>query len=221
MTEALTNRPRRADAACNPDLDLTIDSFVVYAGHGIGRVASRRATKAAGGSRRLVVVEFAHGLSVTLPIERALVCLRPVAGKLELAQVRHALRSREAPSETSWQQRTKTTRTKLADGGTVGFAEVVHDSTRRLRRLSDGQTLSSLERELYLKGRRLLTAEVAAATQSDEAAATLGSRPSSVGQTEGDRPRRSAAGARLRNRRTLMGSALRGLEKRAREQALT
>jgi RNA polymerase-interacting CarD/CdnL/TRCF family regulator len=87
------------------------------------------------------------------------------------ARRRGRAHAREARIEESWQARTKSTRRKLAAGEAVGLAEVVRDSTLRQRGLSDGTTLSSHERELYLRARRLLTAELAAATESDEAAA--------------------------------------------------
>jgi RNA polymerase-interacting CarD/CdnL/TRCF family regulator len=154
-----------------PALDLRIGSLVVYGGHGVGRVALTDDAGPAPHRRRRVVLEFAGGLSVTLPIERAVTCLRPLAGEVERAQVREVLRSRESRIEKSWQARTRSTRTKLADGAAVGLAEVVRDSALRQRGFSDGTTLSSHERELYLRARRLLAAELAAATESDEAGA--------------------------------------------------
>jgi len=149
-----------------PELDLRVGSLVVYGGHGVARVVRTEDGVQAADPGRSVVLEFASGLSVTLPIERAVTCLRPLAGEVELAQVRGILRSKEAATETSWHARTKDTRTKLAAGETVGLAEVVRDSAHR-----DGRTLSSHERDLYLKARRLLAAELAAATESDESQA--------------------------------------------------
>src|SRR5579871_2108390 len=84
----------RDSAASDPQLDLRLGALVVYGGYGLGRVAR---TRAGGGtvasSSGSVVLEFASsGLSVTLPLERAAVCLRSVADESDLARVRDALR---------------------------------------------------------------------------------------------------------------------------------
>ena len=153
------------------ELDLGVGSLVVYGGHGVGRVALIQDAEPASGRRRTVVVEFGDGLSVTLPLERAVTCLRPLVGEAVLTRVREVLRSREARIAESWQARTKSTRAKLAAGEAVGLAEVVRDSALRERGFSDGSTLSWHERELYLRARRLLAAELAAATERDDAGA--------------------------------------------------
>jgi RNA polymerase-interacting CarD/CdnL/TRCF family regulator len=165
------------DSACAPvgvlmsELDLRVGSLVVYGGHGVGRVALARGAKPSAEPGRSVVIEFASGLSVTLPLERALLCLRPLAGEVEVELVREVLRAREIRIEDSWRARTKSTRTKLVAGEVVALAEVVRDGAARQRGFTDGQTLSSHEREQYLKARRLLAAELAAATGDDEAGA--------------------------------------------------
>ena len=149
-----------------PELDLRVGALVVYGEHGVGRVTRRSDGGSGGGGT--VVVEFASDLSVTLPIDRAVLCLRSLANAVELARVEDALRSRDAVVEKSWQVRTKTTRTKIAAGEAVGLAEVVRDAVGRERQLAAGSGLSSYERELYLKARRLLAAELGVATGTDE-----------------------------------------------------
>jgi RNA polymerase-interacting CarD/CdnL/TRCF family regulator len=151
-----------------PELDLRVGSLVVYRGYGLGRVSEAPTGKA--GASPGVVLEFDGGLSVTLPHDRAVECLRAVSDEDELARVRDALRSRDAAAETTWQNRTRATQTKIAAGEAVGLAEVVRDSMVRLRASSNG-ALSVHERELYLKARHLLAAELAAATATDEAQA--------------------------------------------------
>jgi RNA polymerase-interacting CarD/CdnL/TRCF family regulator len=152
--------------AGSPALDLRVGALVVYGEHGVGRVSRRTAAKS--GTGGTVVVEFAADLSVTLPLERAALCLRSLANEVDLARVEDALRSQDAVVEKSWQVRTKTTRTKIASGEAVGLAEVVRDAVGRERQLAAGSGLSSYERELYLKARRLLAAELGVATGTDE-----------------------------------------------------
>jgi RNA polymerase-interacting CarD/CdnL/TRCF family regulator len=156
--------------AAEPQLDLRPGVQVVYGSYGLGRISRI----GPGGDREhpsgSVVLEFPDGLSVTLPRDRAVICLRSVSDADELARVRDVLRRRDVAVEKSWQLRTRSTRTKIADGKAVGLAEVVRDTVALGRGSSTG-TVSMYERDLYLKARRLLAAEVAAATDIDEAEA--------------------------------------------------
>src|SRR4051812_31978552 len=87
------------------ELSLAVDDVVVYASHGVGRVALRR--------RESVVLEFAKGgLSVPLPIDRAVECTRPVSTEAEIAGIGQTLGGAEAPAESNWQRRLKVTRAK-------------------------------------------------------------------------------------------------------------
>jgi RNA polymerase-interacting CarD/CdnL/TRCF family regulator len=161
-----------AVAVSEPPLDLRVGALVVYGGHGLGRVSR---TRDGGGddasSSGGVVLEFASsGLSVTLPLERAVSCLRSVADAGVVARVRDALHRRDASIEPSWVARRKSTRAKLIAGEAVGLAEIVRDAfTRRLA--SPSGALSSSEREFSLKARRLLAAELGAAMATDDARA--------------------------------------------------
>jgi RNA polymerase-interacting CarD/CdnL/TRCF family regulator len=161
-----------ARSVSEPQLDLRVGALVVYGGHGLGRVS--RARDGGGhdaSSSRGVVLEFASsGLSVTLPLERAITCLRSVADAGEVGRVRDALRRRDVSIEASWVARRKSTRAKLLAGEAVGLAEIVRDAFAR-RQASPSGALSSSEREFSLKARRLLAAELGAAMATDEARA--------------------------------------------------
>jgi CarD family transcriptional regulator len=157
--------PGTAERLSDSELELHDGALVVYGGHGIGRVSR---DPSAGANDR-VVVEFESGLSVTLPLERAQACLRPVGGAREFDRVREILRSTEGSTETSWQARTRANKEKIASGQAVALAEVVRDAVRRQESLAAGSSLSVFERELYGKARKLLAAEVAASTGTDEA----------------------------------------------------
>ena len=159
-------------AASGSAPDLRVGALVVYGGYGLGRVASTRQSGRGVYSSGSVVLEFEGGLSVTLPRERAIGCLRAVADAEELERVRDVLRHHEAAIETSWQARTRSTRTKISLGEPVGLAEVVREAFTRQQRSSNG-ALSTYERELYLKARRLLATELGAATATDEAQANI------------------------------------------------
>ena len=136
--------------------------MVVYGSYGAGRVASRHKS-ASGEPREMVVLDFAAGLSVTLPLERALEYLRPLAGETEMACVGTTLREGRTVIADGWLKRSKATQTKVTAGQTVGLAEVVRDSVGRDRPpAAPGKTtrLSPSEQQLYLKARQLLADEI-------------------------------------------------------------
>lgn len=152
---------------------LAVDDLVVYASHGVGRVTSRR--------HELVMFEFDRGLSVTLPVTRAIECVRPVSTDAELATVGRTLSGPEVVRDVSWQQRLKATRMKVTGGEATSLAEVVRDASRREERAnvrSDSSRLSLVERELCVTARKLLADEIAAARGIDasEADAWIGDR---------------------------------------------
>ena len=154
-----------------PELDLSVGALVVYGGHGVGRICARSFESGEDSEASRVVLEFASGLSVILPLERAEACLRPTAGPGELDDVRATLRSRSTQNEQPAQARRRTTQSKIVVGDPVGLAEVVRDAVERQRRFAPGSTLSPAEQELYWKARRLLAAELVVAAHIDEAEA--------------------------------------------------
>jgi RNA polymerase-interacting CarD/CdnL/TRCF family regulator len=149
------------------ELRLAVDDLVVYASHGVGRVAIRQS--------ETVVLEFAEaGLSVTLPIERALECVRPVSTEVEIASLGRILGGADTVCQENWQRRLKTTRGKVTGGEAVGLAEVIRDASRRDERATAREELGRLsltERQLYLKARKLLADEVGASRGVDPSAA--------------------------------------------------
>jgi len=154
-----------------PGLDLSVGALVVYGGYGLGRVTARRQRNGGDTEDATIVLDFASGLSVILPLERAESCLRPPAGARAFADVRTVLRSPNPTVEPSWQVRTRTSRAKIAAGDPVGLAEVVRDAVERQRGVAAGPARASAEQELYLKARRLLAAELAVAAGVDESQA--------------------------------------------------
>jgi CarD family transcriptional regulator len=149
------------------ELALAVDDVVVYASHGVGRVAIRRPES--------VVVEFAKGgLSITLPIERAAECIRPVSTEAEIADLGQTLSGAESAAEPNWQRRLKAARAKVASGDALDLAEVIRDTSRRGERAtarSEPGKISLTERQLYLKARQLLADEIGASRGVDPALA--------------------------------------------------
>ena len=134
----------------------------MYGRHGAGRVTSRQ-KKGLGKPHELIVLDLAAGLSVTLPLARALEYLRPLASKSEVACVRTTLREDKALTEDTWLKRWKTMQAKVATGEAVSLAEVIRDSAQRDRTAAaqgKAKRLSPSEHQLYLEARQLLASEI-------------------------------------------------------------
>jgi RNA polymerase-interacting CarD/CdnL/TRCF family regulator len=145
-----------------PPLALAVGDVVVYASHGIGRVEARR--PAGRGLPETVALVFESGLRVILPFARALDALRPLSGEPELEDVRRTLRAEATPPVEPWSKRNRATRDKLAAGQATALAEVVRDGLQREQRLAAGgigRTTAPSDRQLYVRARALLTAEIA------------------------------------------------------------
>jgi CarD family transcriptional regulator len=142
---------------------LAVGDLVVYASHGVGRVVTREERTAHGRRQEVVVIEFAGGLSVSLPTDRVLQYVRPISTEDEITNVGRMLGEMDTVSEESWQRRLKATKGKVTGGDASGLAEVVRDACRREERsLARNQSgkLSLTERQLYLKARQLLADEI-------------------------------------------------------------
>jgi CarD family transcriptional regulator len=164
----------RGDGYSDQGVRLAVGDVVVYAAHGVGRVAAREKRMVLGATQEILVLELADGLFVTLPVERARELLRPLLSKADLRRVQATLREDHTLSEDVWPKRRKDTQAKLKDGDPFGLAEVVRDGARREQRLiaeHTGSQLSPSERDLYKRARRLLSAEIGLARDLEPAKA--------------------------------------------------
>ena len=122
----------------------------------------------------VVVLEFAGGLSVTLPVARAREQLRPPVSEAGIQQVRETLRGDGEPSREVWLKRKRQTQAKLTGGDPLALAEVVRDTVRRKQLLlakTVNSRLSPGENDVYEKARQLLVAEIGVACGFDPAQA--------------------------------------------------
>jgi CarD family transcriptional regulator len=149
------------------ELGLAVGAVVVYGSHGVGRIAMRR--------ERSIVVDFQNsGLTVIMPIERAIECVRPVSTEAEITSLGQTLSGADIDVHANWQSRLKATKAKVTGGEAVDLAEVIRDVSRREERAhgrSETARLSPIERQLYVKARQLLAAEIGASRGVDPAKA--------------------------------------------------
>jgi CarD family transcriptional regulator len=153
---------------------LAVGDVVVYAAYGVGRIVAREKRVSVGAGEEIVVLELAQGLTVTLPLERAHRQLRPPVDELDMRRVQQTLREPGTLRSDVWLKRRKDTQAKLKGGDPVALAEVVRDGAQRLRamaiRPSKSQAqLSTGERDLYVRARRLLSEEIRVVRGIEEA----------------------------------------------------
>jgi len=144
----------------------------VYAAYGVGRIVAREKRVIVGGDQEIVVLELARGLTVTLPLERAIRQLRSPVGEAEMRRVQHTLRAAGTLSSDVWLKRRKDTQAKLKGGDPVELAEVVRDGAQRVRALAarpGKPQLSPGEKGLYMRARQLLSEEIRVVRGVEEA----------------------------------------------------
>ena len=153
-------------------MKLAVGDVVVYATYGVGRIVARGKRVVGGVGEEIVVLELARGLTVTLPLERAHQLLRPPVDEADLCRVQRTLREAGTLSSDVWLKRRKDTQAKLKGGDPVELAEVVRDGAQRGRAMAarpSKSQLSSGERDLYVRARRLLSDEIHLVRGGEEA----------------------------------------------------
>ena len=155
-------------------MKLAVGDVVVYGNHGVGFIAARKTQAILGTKQEVVVVQLEGDLTVTLPLELARGHLRPPASEADIRRVGEALREDGELSSDPWLSRRTRTLEKLTGANPVQLAEIVSEGAQRERlRLAKGSKpqLSSGEREIFTKARKLLSVEVAFALGMQPAAA--------------------------------------------------
>ncbi len=145
-------------------MQLAVGDVVVYAAYGVGRVVAREQPLVDGSGSEVVVVAFAAGLTVSLPLERAQDQLRLPATEADLQDVQAVLRDQRTVGTGPWLARQRESRAKLADGDPLSLAEIIREgATRQESRTVKGAKtqISDAERRVFGKARELLAAEIA------------------------------------------------------------
>jgi CarD family transcriptional regulator len=116
-----------------------------------------------GERQEVVVLAFAGGLSVELPMERANKLLRPLASESDMSRVQTTLAADHAINTDPWLKRRRDSQAKLTRGDPIELAEIIRDSAHREWTLPAKSQLSPGERDLFVKARQLLSNEIALA----------------------------------------------------------
>ncbi len=166
---------------------------VVYPHHGAGTVVKKDKRKVLGEEREYLTIQILHNdMTVNVPTENAdRVGLRKVIDETTVEQVLKALRGSGTVMPKNWNRRFKHNRDKMKTGDIFELAEVVRNLSLR----DHEKGLSTGEKQMFVKAKKILVSELmyAKGMDEEEAAEWLDDILAGVGakKTKAARKRRS------------------------------
>ena len=143
-----------------------IGDKVVYPHHGAGTVVKKEKREILGETREYLTIQILHNdMTVNVPAENAeRVGLRKVIDEEAVAKVVKYLTSGGTEMPKNWNRRFKHNRDKMKTGDIFELAEVVRNLALR-----DGEKgLSTGEKQMYVKAKKILASELMYAKAMDE-----------------------------------------------------
>jgi CarD family transcriptional regulator len=140
---------------------------VVYPQHGAGVVEAREARSVLGTQREYLTIRIlASDMTLMVPSDGLEAAgIRPVISSEELDVVLAALRGEDVTIAGSWSRRFKHNRDKLRTGDIAELVEVIRNLAHRSRE----KALSSGERQMLNRAKRILASEIQYAKDLGEA----------------------------------------------------
>jgi CarD family transcriptional regulator len=146
---------------------------VVYPHHGAGTVEKKGKREILGQTREYLTIQILHNdMTVNVPVENAeQVGLRTVIDEDLVNTVVKALTAGESEMPKNWNRRFKHNRDKMKTGDIFELAEVVKNLSLR----DHEKGLSTGEKQMFVKAKKILASELmyAKAVDEDEAAEWL------------------------------------------------
>jgi CarD family transcriptional regulator len=139
---------------------------VVYPHHGAGTIVKKESREVLGQKREYLTIKILHNdMTVQVPSENAeKVGLRTVIGEKEVAAVLKALTGGSTEMPKNWNRRFKHNRDKMKTGDVMELAEVV----RNLALRDHEKGLSTGEKQMFVKAKKILASELMYAKNMDE-----------------------------------------------------
>jgi CarD family transcriptional regulator len=139
---------------------------VVYPHHGAGLVMKKEARELMGEEREYLTIKILHNeLTVMVPCENAgKAGLRRVIDEVEIKKVTSVLTDDVSEMPKNWNRRFKYNREKIKTGDVFELAEVVRNLA--LREMEKG--LSTGEKQMYTRAKKILASEFMYALDKDE-----------------------------------------------------
>ena len=150
-------------------LQFSLNEYVVYPAHGVGKVVSIEEQEIAGASLELYVVSFEKDkMTLRVPTNKAEeIGMRSLSSPDVVTQALTTLKGKPKVKRAMWSRRAQEYEQKINSGDLIAIAEVVRD----LHRNDEQREQSYSERQLYEAALDRLTREVAAVEDGDEVAA--------------------------------------------------
>ena len=155
--------------AMSKKLEFTLNEFIVYPSHGVGKIISIEEQEIAGSVLELYVIIFEKDkMTLRVPTNKAEeVGMRSLSSPDMVSQALTTLKGKPKVKRAMWSRRAQEYEQKINSGDLLAIAEVVRD----LHRNDEQREQSYSERQLYEAALDRLTREVAAVEDGDEVAA--------------------------------------------------
>ena len=142
---------------------------MVYPHHGAGKVVKKEQKEVLGEKREYLTIKILHNdMTVMVPCANAgRAGLRRVIGEEDVARVLSVLRDDVSQMPKNWNRRFKHNREKIKTGDVFELAEVVRNLA--IRETEKG--LSTGEKQMYTRAKKILASELMYALDKDEDAA--------------------------------------------------
>ena len=149
-----------------PHIDYKIGDQVVYPHHGAGKVLKKEQKEVLGEKREYLTIKILHNdMTVMVPCENAgRAGLRRVIGEEAVAKVLSVLRDDVSQMPKNWNRRFKHNRDKIKTGDVFELAEVVRNLA--IREADKG--LSTGEKQMYTRAKKILASELKYALEMEE-----------------------------------------------------
>ncbi|MGH3104740.1 MAG: CarD family transcriptional regulator [Gaiellaceae bacterium] len=139
---------------------------VVYPHHGAGTIVKKEVREVLGQKREYLTIKILHNdMTVNVPCENAeKVGLRKVSDTKMIDQVHKALTGGSTEMPKNWNRRFKHNRDKMKTGDILELAEVVRNLSLR----DHEKGLSTGEKQMFVKAKKILASELMYAKGMDE-----------------------------------------------------
>ncbi len=147
-------------------IEFEVGDSVVYPQHGAGKVLKKEMKDVLGERREYLTIKILHNdMTVMVPTENAaLAGLRRVIDEETLGKVLAVLQDHCSEMPKNWNRRFKHNRDKIKTGDIYDLADVV----RNLAVREHQKGLSTGEKQMYTRAKRILASEMMYALRMDE-----------------------------------------------------
>jgi CarD family transcriptional regulator len=147
-------------------IEFELGDHVVYPHHGAGKVMKKEEMEIVGERREYLTIKILHNdMTVRVPTENAaLAGLRRVIDEETVKKVLDVLRDTVSEMPKNWNRRFKHNRDKIKTGDIYELAEVVRNLS--LRESEKG--LSTGEKQMFTRSKKILASELMYALDKDE-----------------------------------------------------